>query len=434
MSPQISFCINTCRNERNHIELLFRSLYKNLSRRDYPIIVYVENDNQDTFGWLKTQKENFPNLKIIKNPLPVPLDYGRNINLMFETAETDIVSYLQSDMVICKDYDLEVVKYLAPDTIVSSTRIEPPLHPPSPEKITHDFGLDPTKFDLEKFTVFAQANKKDRVTNFWFAPFTLYKKVWNDIGGHDTLFRRSRVDSDILYRLSLNGVKTIQAWNAIVYHFTCTSSRGPEWWTQKAQQRTQLQAVADQIELARFLHKWSTFKHPSTPEEVKGDYFYQISANLHHCPLRDLSILQYYWMFHRIHVDNKQTYSTLKEAYERLHDPANQLHVISNDNWEIYKKYYRLLEFEQIFTEHPITDDDSILDIDLNGETFAVLATNPVLAKRQELVHTYKSEAPGEFELEGTNIKLTLNNPVDRIKENLTVVNPPIDGVNLIIV
>lgn len=419
----ITFCINTCRNERNHITLLFESLKRNLSRMDYPIIVYVENDNQDTVGYLTELKGMFCNLKIIKNPLPIPLDYGRNINLMFEMAETDVVSYLQSDMVICRHYDLEVAKLLTEDTIVSSTRIEPPLHPPSPEKITYDFGLDPTKFDIDAFTAFADANKRDNVTNFWFAPFTLYKKVWNSIGGHDTLFRRSRVDSDILYRLSLNGIKTIQSWRAIVYHFTCTSSRGPEWWTEKAKQRTQLQSYADQIELARFLQKWGRFKHPSTPEDVKDDYFYRISANIKGSTPRDLSILQYYWMFNRIYVENPATREFLREKYNHLHDPANQLHAISPDDWEIYKKYYRVLEFDDIFVSEPV-EDDIVFTIDLKGSTFEQLANTPLLQQRQEMIHSYKDEPPGEFEMDGYNITILLNTVVNRIRENIPVENP----------
>lgn len=429
----LTFCINTCRNERNHIELLFRSLYKNLSRRDYPIIVYVENDNQDTVGFLKTQKELFSGLRIVVNPLPVPLDYARNINLMFEMAETEVVSYLQSDMVVCPNYDLEVLKFLAPDTIVSSTRIEPPLHPPSPEKITHDFGLDPKVFNMGEFSTFAETRKKNETTNFWFAPFTLYKKVWNEIGGHDTVFRRSRVDSDLLYRLSLNGVKTIQAWNAIVYHFTCTSSRGPEWWTDKAKQRTQLQAVADQIEFARFLRKWSRFKHPSTPDEVKNDYFYRISANFRNAAPRDISILQYYFMFNRIYVSNPQIHQLLRTTYDKLHGPANQLHAISESDWDTYKKYYRLWEYDDIFVKEPVTDD-VVFDIDLKGTTFDTICNTQLFQQRQEIVHAYSSEAPGEFEMDGYNVKIVLNEPVNRIRDNLVVTNPPIDGVKLIII
>ena len=153
MSQLISFCINTARNERNHIELLFRSLRKNLSRNDHEIIVYVENDNQGTIEFLKTQKEFFPHLKIIVNTLPIPLGYARNINLMFEKATHEITSYIQSDMVIGPKYDEEILKYLTPDTIISATRIEPPLHPPSPENnhlSKDDFSLKVNRWGLDQ--------------------------------------------------------------------------------------------------------------------------------------------------------------------------------------------------------------------------------------------------------------------------------------------
>ena len=200
----ISFCINTAVNEINHVKLLFRSLEKNLSSKEHEIIVFIDSDNQGTFEWLLTQKETFPNLKILKNNLPICYGYSRNINEMFEQASNDIVSYLQSDMVICKDYDKIVLKHVKPGIFLCATRVEPPLHPVGPEKFTHDFGLDPTRFDLDAFTEFAEQNKSDKQTGDFFAPFTLYKKDWIDVGGHNTLFRRSREDSDVLIRLVLN--------------------------------------------------------------------------------------------------------------------------------------------------------------------------------------------------------------------------------------
>ena len=63
----ISFCINTARNELNHIQLLFKSLQQNLSTLDHEVIVFIDSDNQNTFDWLLTQKQTFPNLKILKN-------------------------------------------------------------------------------------------------------------------------------------------------------------------------------------------------------------------------------------------------------------------------------------------------------------------------------------------------------------------------------
>ena len=90
---------------------------------------------------------------------------------MFEQSSNDIVSFLQSDMVVCKDYDLEILKGLEPGMMLCSTRIEPPLHPSGPEKITHDFGLDPKTFDLDAFTEFAEKHKQDKFSVYFFAPF-----------------------------------------------------------------------------------------------------------------------------------------------------------------------------------------------------------------------------------------------------------------------
>jgi len=420
----ITFCINTARNERHHIELLFRSLYKNLSHRNHPILVYVENDNQDTVGFLKTQKEHFPNLKVIINPLPVPIGYARNINLMFEMAETDFVSYLQSDMVIGPLYDLELGKHLAPGRIVSSTRIEPPLHPPSPEKITHDFGLDPQKFDLDAFSKFAEQKKSDRVTQFWFAPFSLYKKDWLDIGGHDTFFRRSREDSDLLYRFTMKGVKIDQVWNAIVYHFTCTSSRGIEWWTEKAKARTQLQQQADTVEMTRFLRKWPHFKHDTAFDATK-EYKYPVAANLKNVKWNDASgIFQNHFRFSRIFVDNPEIRQNLQASLKQLHEFANQLLDINQLQWELYKKYYRL--DEDVFVEAAI-DDEIVLDLDFSKAAPNVF-TDQTILHLNDIIHTAE---PGQYEC--ANGVLTINRITNHIQDSLIVKNPPIDDINFTI-
>lgn len=431
----VTFCINTAKNERNHIELLLRSMYKNFSRRDYPIIVYVENDNQGTVEFLKTQKERFPNLKIVVNPLPVPIGYARNINLMFEMAETDIVSYLQSDMVVCKNYDLEVIKHLNESNIISSTRIEPPLHPKSPEKITHDFGLDPQKFDLDSFTEFAEYHKNfDRITNYWFAPFTLFRKHWLEIGGHDTLFRRSREDSDLLYRFTMKGLKIEQAWNALVYHFTCTSSRGIEWWTEKAKQRTAMQQQADMVELTRFLRKWPKFKHDTT-FNPSLEYKYPVSVNFRNVtPHNADAIFNNYYRFNHIYIDNDVIRSKLKVLYDNFHAPANNLLGMSQDDWEKYKKYYRTWEFEDIFVSSPITKDDVILDLD--PQTMDVFSNQSMLQINDmlhEMSESEKSGVVGTYEFETGTLTINAGPIPNRIRQNLVVINPPIDDINFTI-
>lgn len=427
-ASNLTFCINTSLNEKNHVLLLLRSMQRNLSRRDYPILVFIESDpNGFLTGLLVNQKEHFPNLKIIKNPLPVPVSCARNINMMFEMAETDVVSYLQSDMVIAPDYDLAVASAVAPDTIISATRVEPPLHPPSPEKITIDFGLDPTKFDMDRWTEVVKTLKSDKTTDFWFAPFTLYKKAYLEMGGYDTLFRRSRDDSDLLYRFSLAGLKTKQVWDALVYHFTCTSSRGIEWWTEKAQEKTRLQEVADRIEMSRFLRKWPKFKHSSV-FDPDSEYKYRISANFYNAAPRDIELFQRYFMFHRTYVSNPSTRAMIRESYGHLHDPANQLTGM-RQMWDYYKKYYRTWEYEDIYSDEPITDDDIIFDVDLKGQTFDTYANDPVFANMQELIHSNRHECPGQFEIDSPPVKITMNRAVNRIMENLVVKNPPVNDI-----
>ena len=337
----ISFCINTARNELNHIQLLFKSLQQNLSTLDHEVIVFIDSDNQNTFDWILTQKETFPNLKILKNELPICYGYARNINEMFLQASHDVVSYLQSDMVVCKDYDLEVLKHIQPNMILCSTRIEPPLHGNSGEKITCDFGLDPTQFDMESFIKYAEEQKSDKITEYFFAPFTLYKSVWNNIGGHDTMFRRSREDSDILTRLVLNGVSIKQTWRALVYHFTCTSSRGPNWFNnqdQVAQQRTQLQQSADSIELSRFIIKWGSFNH----NLIKTKY-YHISAHITGMDLNLANFATLQSHFDKVYVDDVHIIQLMQEWYDRNHKPANELLSISSEAWEEYGYMYNTM-------------------------------------------------------------------------------------------
>ena len=352
----ISFCINTARNELNHIQLLFKSLQQNLSTLDHEVIVFIDSDNQNTFDWLLTQKETFPNLKILKNELPICYGYARNINEMFLQASHDVVSYLQSDMVVCKDYDLEVLKHIQPNMIVCSTRIEPPLHGNSGEKITYDFGLDPIGFDLDKFTEYAESQKKKQITEYFFAPFTLYKNTWNSIGGHDTRFRRSREDSDILVRLILNDTKIIQIWNALVYHFTCTSSRGKDWFNpnnNEAQQRIKLQQHADSIELNRFYRKWGRFSH-----DIKKLSIYNISAVITGM-LNDQNAYKFKMIepfFNKIQT-NKYFIDLVQQDYINHHLPANELLNINNQVWQEYSYMYTDDDYLTRISENAIQDD-----------------------------------------------------------------------------
>lgn len=409
----ITFCINTARNEFEYIKLLFKSLELNLNSLEHEFLVFVDSDNQGTTEWLINQKTKFPNLKILKNELPIPYGYQRNINEMFLYASHDIVSYLQSDMVVCKNYDIEILKHLQPNMVLCSTRIEPPLHGNSGEKLTFNFGLYPTEFKFDEFVEYSERMKETKFIEYFFAPFTLYKSVWNDIGGHDTMFRRSREDSDILNRLILSGVKIIQIWNANVYHFTCTSSRGVDWFNPNnkiATDRAQLQQKADMIELKRFIKKWGIFTHGNPV-----DYYYKIVADvvIDDTNFELLQNIEPY--FEKIYVYDK--INLIKKS--NTNEIANSLLNINDEVWSEYSYMYNSCNLNKI-EEGQSINDDIVIKFDLrqiNNTNF-----NNFICNIQHIIH--QTNDFGSFSYDIFSIDIRKKNNL--IKDKIFVKNPDI--------
>lgn len=262
---KITFCINTSRNEKSYITLLMESLLNGIDVNLHDILIFVDSDNEGTTDMLVELKATFPNLTIIKNN-GAPIGYASNINWMFRHSKTNIVSYCQSDMILPLEYDRKLLSHVVPNRIVCSSRCEPPIHAQFDNAITYvrNFGYTPSEFQYENFLKFAEANKTpNKLTDYFFAPFTLYKQDWID---HDVEFKKSREDSDIALRFALKGVEMKQTWEAIVYHFTCTSSRQ---WALPENRTKNVNAENDAIEMDRFIKKWGTFLHPSTHTDVE---------------------------------------------------------------------------------------------------------------------------------------------------------------------
>jgi hypothetical protein len=278
MKDSISFCIATAKNEKEYIKLLLHSLKNNTNINNHEILVFIDSDNQNTYEELVNIKKDISNLRIYRNTNNYPIGGQRNISLMFNAASNDIVCYLQSDMIVGKDFDKHILKNItSPNTVLTCSRIEPPLHPASPEKIIKDFGVTPEDFKYEDFLRFTTELQNQNKPNMegHFAPFVISKTTWFEkLGGFDTQFRCSREDSDMIIRMKLAGLDMVQTWDASVYHFTCVSSRGKDWFRpdKKAAQQNMLQQYADNEELRRFIRKWGMFGHQAKPIYDIGIY------------------------------------------------------------------------------------------------------------------------------------------------------------------
>ena len=228
MKP-ISF-IQPSRNNLKYLKWSYNSIRKNLGYIHE--ICWADDFSDDgTWEWMQEIAENDLNVKIHRNEGPNRL--GHTIlydTLVNDYATNDIVMIYHADMYACPGMDEAVLKHLIPGTVISATRIEPPLHPDGPEKVLQDFGIEPEEFDEQGLMNFInqtwEGMPEDKITNGIFAPWAIYKKDFQEINGHDPLYApQSKEDSDIFNRFALNGYKLIQTWTGYVYHMTCRGSR-----------------------------------------------------------------------------------------------------------------------------------------------------------------------------------------------------------------
>jgi len=396
----ITFITNLAKNTLEYAKLLLHSLKTNLDDTTHQILVFIDSDNENLLEYLLSIKSEFHDLTIIKNNLNVPLGNPLNQNILTSYAKYDLISYLQSDMIVGPHYDTEILKYAKKGRILSSTRVEPPLHGNSPVTITKNLGLRPSEFSFSDWNSFAQSAKKDDVVNFFFSPITYYKEDWATLGGYDTMFRRARDDSDLVQRCLHAGIEILQTFSANVYHFTCVSSRGKDWFDNnntEAQQRVFTQNQADNIEIRRFVRKWGNFNHgDSKLHKLDIDLVVKNCNNLQ-------SVYNIEPFFNKVWVETEEHKKELLTLYASQHDPANILWGFTDDDWAKYKHLYHVENVERIFSVGEPTQYHTKVTIDFKKVT----NPNQFLSNLQNMYDMLKDCEPGEYELD--NISVVVN-------------------------
>lgn len=411
---KITFATNTGPNTLEYTKLLLKSLKENLDSDEHEILVFIDKDNDGTLEYLRSIKKDFKDLKIVTHKIKPIVGPERNSNLIVETAKHDIVSYLQSDMVVSKHYDTEILKHLEQDMILSSTRIEPPLHGPSDLTFTMNFGLSPEEFKWDEFIHYADTVKSDKIVDHFFAPFTVYKQAWNKLGGYDTNFRRSRCDSDIVQRALHLGIQIKQTYSANVYHFTCVSSRGNNWFdknNEKAQKRVQTQNAADFVEMRRFFRKWGNFSH-TNKLTFKYDVDFVIKGNS-----PDLVNLAYELepFSSRVWITSQEVKDTLLNRCEYEHDYANELYGFNQEDWKASKQYYNHTDYNSIYCIGEPTEYN--IKVIINSIQDAMGFLQHLTSFRDVL----EGCEPGDYDFEGVVVSVR---ELKEVVPALQVINP----------
>ena len=260
MKNKITFVIPS----RNNLEFL-QLAYKSIRRLNtvHEILVLNDASTDGTQEWIDSLGDD--DVIVHHNPGPERIGIVGMFDKGIEMARTDIIFAFHADMIAGPKLDENILKHLEKGKVVSATRVEPPLHPPGPEKITMNFHIgkecEADNFDWDSFFDWAEnvGLKDTKTTEGIFAPWCMYKDDFLAIGGHDELFApQSKEDSDIFNRMQLAGYKFVQPWDALVYHFTSRGSRFNKHAGGAAGKNSDEWLYTTNKNMRNFIRKWGT--------------------------------------------------------------------------------------------------------------------------------------------------------------------------------
>lgn len=369
---KITFVIPS-RNNLEFLQLAYKSI-KNL-KGDHDILVLNDASTDNTQDWIESLGDD--NLITYNNPGPERIGIVGMFDKGIEMAKTDIIMAFHADMVASPNLDEAVLKHLKPKTVVTATRVEPPLHPDGKEKVVHDFGSEIEDFDYNKFCDWTSKYEPKHgipTTEGVFAPWCMYKEDFLSIGGHDELFApQSREDSDLFNRFILNGYKTIQTWEGLVYHFTSRGSRFNKHNGVKTGQDSEEWKKTNSKNERNFFRKWGS--------DVCNDEFlkpivlpkYDIGIILYGANLEFIELLEPRCsnLYYDICVDDIQPYLD-KEQKNTLYDLKDRVKSIT----------------EKI-------DNEIIIEINcslFNNNDFAIINNFSKIMKENSQTGTFKLE------------------------------------------
>lgn len=361
------------RNNLEFLKLAYNNL-KKLSDGFHKILVLDDASTDGTKEWLESLQD--PNLIIYSNPGPERIGIVGMFDKGIELADTQVIMAFHADMVPSPNMDLNIIKHLKPMTVVSATRVEPPLHPSGPEKITMNFGVEAEEFnqeEWEKWSLKEEEVNENKTTEGIFAPWCMFKTDFEAIGGHDPLFApQSKEDSDLFNRFVLNDYKVVQAWDALVYHFTSRGSRFNKHAGGAPGKNSDEWMYTTNKNAKNFMRKWGSFiKHDEYMKPIITPK-YDIGYKVKNASLEQLAIIEP--LVNNVGIVNRGDLILEYIKVEQPHTP-----------FDLSK---RIIDYDKI-------DNNVIVEFDMNQmgkESFNVLLQLPdIIAQSGEI---------GEFKLD----------------------------------
>ena len=369
---KISF-IQPSRNNLKYLKWSYNSIRKNLSP-DHEICWADDFSDDGTWEWMQEIAEKDKNVRIHRNEGPTRLGHTILYDTLVDIATSDIVMIYHADMYACPGMDEAVLDKLTKGSVVSATRIEPPLHPDGPEKVLKDFGIEPEEFDEQGLLSWINEDRPEKYTRGIFAPWAMYKEDFLAIGGHDPLYApQSKEDSDIFNRFVLAGYDLRQTWQGYVYHMTCRGSRfadgakrNPDGQVFMKNRETDEWLKQNQRSTRNFIRKWGHFvKHDSYMMPIIPPK-YNIGFVVENCGLEFLRELEPWcssiygdWVGHKgfhvnKYIDEEQPdtdFNLKKKIHSQHMNPQNDIVVYIDCQYLNHQNFQMLTQLPEILQD-----------------------------------------------------------------------------------
>ena len=305
-------------NTEKHLINTYNSIRKYY--KDIELVIINDGSTDNTSEWLDALEDN----NVIKINSKERKGHTFFYDEGMRQATNEIVGIMHSDMIIGPNYVENVLKHLERGKVVCATRIEPPIHPASKEKIVMDFGMDHNDLKLDEFEKFCNEKSnefKDITTKGIFAPWVLYNEDHFAIGGHDQIFAPyGYEDSDIFNRWILAGYEMIQSRDAFVYHLTC---RGHRWNNGIGIENDDYQVTMNRCS-RDFVRKWGDWITNNEYQFPIINPKYDIGFIVNNCNHQLLKVLEPWCS--TIYVDESNDI-VLRDNYIRLEQPNTSFNL-----------------------------------------------------------------------------------------------------------
>lgn len=211
-------------NNLEHLQLCISSIEKN-SHFKNQIIVYVNEGNDGTLDWVKSQTA----LEFLYSETNVGVCIA--LNSCRFLVKNDYVVYMNDDMYVCPDWDLELQKEIEKighnKFMLSSTLIEPRLANNMNNCSIHkNFGESINTFrEEELLKSYHLLHKANWLGSSW-PPSVVSTTLWDIVGGYSIEFSPGMYsDPDFSMKLWKYGVRIFRGiGSSKVYHFQSKST------------------------------------------------------------------------------------------------------------------------------------------------------------------------------------------------------------------